>query len=480
MFSGVYFALSSGLALRRQLPAFCQAMLDGEPQRAWCFVDDVLERNRKFEAQDDVRLVAAADVSLLLGSAQDAEELYRRAQKRVVGNDSRLRSLSCRNTGWQLMMRERYGAMANCFSRMSRDASPEPGETLEALLGLALAHHQVGRQGEADATLLHAAQLADRHDEPLWRQVVGLLAREFEVQLQIRNATLLSDHAFWRSAGTAAMCGPAERAVLTQQLSATGVSETPPLLLTQRHAYLEQLAQLAQGEALPNGALLALLHQPPGASAPGQIFLARLDVLLAALAGGHDELADTVLAKLASTETDRHARRCNFDYLYCAAKVASRQGDAVQALKLYSSYASEALRCLRNEAPTLGPLQRHSRQAPPTDDISVRLPPKYRRAYRYIVDNLERSDLSTREIAAQIDVTERALQLTFKRSLGMSPGSLVRRLRLDGIRDDLLNEDCTDASIFDTASRWGVKSRSAFAKGYRKQFNESPSETLGQ
>ncbi|WJF89336.1 helix-turn-helix transcriptional regulator [Paraburkholderia bonniea] len=477
MFSGVYFALSSGLALRRRLPDFCQAMLDGEPQRAYCLVDDVLERSRKFEAQDDVRLVAAADVSLLLGADQDAEELYRRAQKRVVGDDLRLRSLSCRNTGWQLMVRERYGAMAKCFARMASERQASPADTLEALVGLALAHHQVGRQGEADATLLRAAQLAEAHEEHLWRQVVGLLAREFDVQLQIRHATALSDHAFWRSALALTMCSATDRAALTRQLSAPDMASLPPLL-AERHAYLTRLAQLAQGELPAPAVLLTLLHPAPGAIGPAQTFLARLDLLLAALAGGHDELAHNVLAKLGCAETDLHARRCNFDYLYCAAKVASRQGDSVQALKLYSNYASEALRCLRHEA--LGPSQRQSHQAAPADDISARLPPKYRRAYRYIIDNLERSDLSTREIAAQIDVTERALQLTFKRSLGMSPGSLVRRLRLDGIRDDLLSDDCADTSIFDTASRWGVKSRSAFAKGYRKQFNESPSETLGQ
>ncbi len=113
-----------------------------------------------------------------------------------------------------------------------------------------------------------------------------------------------------------------------------------------------------------------------------------------------------------------------------------------------------------------------------SDDVSARLSAKYRRAYRYIIENIERSDLTTREVAAHINVTERALQLAFKSAVGMSPSSVIRRMRLEGIRSDLLDSERNPSNIIDTASRWGIRSRSALVKGYRKQFNEAPSETI--
>jgi AraC-like DNA-binding protein len=79
------------------------------------------------------------------------------------------------------------------------------------------------------------------------------------------------------------------------------------------------------------------------------------------------------------------------------------------------------------------------------------------------------------ELSAEIGVTERALQIAFKTFLGLSPTEVIRRERMERIRADLLN---TDRGVLDTANKWGVRSRSALVSGYRKQFNEVPSETL--
>ncbi|MGN7982812.1 helix-turn-helix transcriptional regulator [Burkholderia sp. 22313] len=480
MFSTIYFALLSGLAQKSRLPAYATSMLDGASERAYCLVDDVLERPaHKLVEADDARLVAVADASLLLGYEQDAEDMYRRAQKMNVGDDNRLRVLSCRNAGWQLMMRDRYGATAKCFARIVDDAAASPVEVVEALIAAALVHHQVGRQRDADDALLRAAELADTQEEPGWRLVIALLAREFDVQLGIRTATTLSDHAFWSSAHLARAQSAGDRADVTRKLTETKVWMSPmPALLAQRHEYLERLAMLARGERIAVAPLVELISHPKHFRGAGQAFLAKIDIVLASLAGGLDDVADTVLEKVSRAEADTGTRRCNFDYLYCVSKLAVRRGNPAEALRLYANYASEALRCLRCETHGLGATQSAASRALPADDISSRLTVKYRRAYRYIVENLERADLNTREIASQIDVTERALQLAFKRSIGMSPHALIRKLRLESIRNDLLNDDRMQGSIFDTASRWGLKSRSALAKGYRREFNESPSETI--
>ena len=480
MFSTIYFALCSGLAHRAALPGYAGAMLDGAAERAYCTVDEVLDSTaRKLGEADVARLVAAGDASLMLGYDEDAEDLYRRAQKFTVNDNDRLRIMSCRNTGWQLMMRDRYATTAKCFARIVQDGAATAGERIEALIGVALVQHQLGLQRDADNALLEAATLADGHAEPGWRIVIGLLAREFDVQLRIRTSTTLNDHVFWSSAQQVQTHAGNQRAEVTRKLTATTAIMAPlPALITQRHDYLERLAALADSDRLAAAPLIAIAHHGHNFRSGVQGLLTKIDIALAAFAGGLDDVAEAVMGKLNRAETDLGTRRCNFDYLYCTSRLAARQGNPVQALKLYANYTAEALRCLRSEAPESGVIHPQAGRALAADDLSARLPAKYRRAYRHIVENLERADLSTREVAAQIGVTERALQMTFKSSIGMTPGGLIRKLRLEGIRDELLSDARVNASIVDTASRWGVKSRSVLAKGYRRQFHESPSETI--
>jgi transcriptional regulator GlxA family with amidase domain len=115
------------------------------------------------------------------------------------------------------------------------------------------------------------------------------------------------------------------------------------------------------------------------------------------------------------------------------------------------------------------------------DDIGARLPARYRRAYRYLVDNLDRKDLSIREIAGEIGVTERALQSAFKSSLGSTPSEIVRRLRMERIRAELqTSEGAHENGILATANKWGVSNRSTLVNSYRREFNEAPSDTLNR
>ncbi len=116
--------------------------------------------------------------------------------------------------------------------------------------------------------------------------------------------------------------------------------------------------------------------------------------------------------------------------------------------------------------------------AAPSDDVSARLPGKYRRAYRYLMERLDQRELSVREIAAHIDVTERALQAAFKAYLGLSPSELIRRQRMERIRGELLSDAPRAASVLEIASRWGIQHRSTLVNGYRRMFDEAPSQTF--
>jgi len=479
MYPTVYMALLSAFRFRDCQPRYAAAILDSDFSRAYCVVDDAAELGAHTPASGrkcgSEELTALADVSLLLDNPEEAEEYYRRAQKMIWKNDLQLRVQSCRNTGWLSLMRARLGVAQRSFARIAGEVDAQVEQRIEAYIGLALAHHQLAQQNAADDALIAASELADAHTETRFRLVVDLLAQEFEVRLKIRSARSLNDHAFWQSALVCAALGANGRA----RLEPATVIASRDALMAQRIEDLHCMERLANGERSWSAQTLAARARraASGPATTRQTFHASLDMLLAALAGGLDDVAADLADRMSTGNADEQRR--NFDYLYCMAKVAAHRGNPADALKFYSNYTVEALRCLRSETPPLRAANgRRQRAGAASDDVSARLPAKYRRAYRYIVENIDRQDLTTREVAAELNVTMRTIQLVFKRALGVAPCELIRALRLEGIREDLLDDNGPATSICDTAARWGLTSRSTLAKAYRKHFDESPSETI--
>jgi len=95
---------------------------------------------------------------------------------------------------------------------------------------------------------------------------------------------------------------------------------------------------------------------------------------------------------------------------------------------------------------------------------------------RLVLSGIE-SDIALTEIAQRSGYSLRALELIFRRSVGMTPGRWFMTARLNGaLRDLLTGEDF--ATVSDVAMKWGFRHMSRFAQYYRKAFGESPSETL--
>jgi len=242
------------------------------------------------------------------------------------------------------------------------------------------------------------------------------------------------------------------------------------------------LTRLASGER-DAGHTLGLHAEWAGKqSLVGYQGVVRLEIVLASLAAGASTFAESILTLLGNevriAQTHRH-----LEYLYCLSKLRHLQGRDSDSRQLYARYAMSAVRCIRDEASTMSRHTQRAVRAPEQqlDDIGARLPARYRRAYRFLVENLERKDLSIREVAAQIGVTERALQSAFKNSLGSTPSEIIRRLRMERIRADLEASDgAHERGILATASRWGVSNRSTLVNGYRREFNEAPSDTLNR
>jgi AraC-like DNA-binding protein len=85
--------------------------------------------------------------------------------------------------------------------------------------------------------------------------------------------------------------------------------------------------------------------------------------------------------------------------------------------------------------------------------------------------------LSSGHLAAVAGVTERALQIAFRKEFGTSPAAYVREVRLDRVHAELCNSG-DGATVSEIATRWGFCHLSRFAQQYSRRFGMLPSETL--
>ena len=109
-------------------------------------------------------------------------------------------------------------------------------------------------------------------------------------------------------------------------------------------------------------------------------------------------------------------------------------------------------------------------------DEEGKLPLRYRAAYRYLRANVLEPDLSVKDVARQAGVTERALQMVWRKHFDMTPGDMIRRMRVDAFAKKVVR---SQDSIAETARSCGLKSRSTALTAFRKVFGRTPSQLRG-
>jgi AraC-like DNA-binding protein len=102
---------------------------------------------------------------------------------------------------------------------------------------------------------------------------------------------------------------------------------------------------------------------------------------------------------------------------------------------------------------------------------------RVRRALEYVHDHA-REPIGTPEIAAAAGLSPRGLQQSLRRHLDQTPGDLLRGVRLDGARAELVHADRDETSVADIARAWGFGHLGRFSATYRERFGELPSESL--
>ncbi|MDA4844035.1 AraC family transcriptional regulator [Hoeflea poritis] len=109
------------------------------------------------------------------------------------------------------------------------------------------------------------------------------------------------------------------------------------------------------------------------------------------------------------------------------------------------------------------------------DDPASLAPGYVTRARRFIAENA-RHPIALSDIAAAADVSVRALQYEFMKSLSMSPMQALRKERLMQIRQELASGHC-DATVARVAAKWGMPHFGRFSQYYAAEYGELPSST---
>ena len=478
MFSSVYFVLASSLSTAAQLPSYARLVGAGRLSDACSTLASKVEREG--EEDDPILLQAYADIQLALSLPIEAEDCYRKAQRAIRDSRTALRIASCRNAGWQAFFQDRFSTAASCFNRVLEEPEASVGEQLESMLGKALVLYHLGCLGAAVSQIDKFSLAAEQVNERGWSNLAAALRYDVWVQHAVRDTESLRDHIYWRSA--AHDIGPD---MLYESKAPQEQIATSMPLLAQRLEYLGNLYQFARG------AHGVREHLDPHLSWAGQSDLVEyhrglcLEISVAAIAAKAPIVAETLLGQcqiVAGPPHHHQHKRWYLEYLYCLSKVRQQQGRGHESLEIYGRYAFASISFVRADSIVMSAVTADiaspAPSQPNSDDVSTRLPAKYRRAYRYMMEHLDQRDLSVRELAAHIGVSERAIQAAFKTYLGLSPSELIRRQRMERIRGELTREDGVVTSVLDAAHKWGIQHRSTLINGYRKTYNEAPSETL--
>lgn len=109
---------------------------------------------------------------------------------------------------------------------------------------------------------------------------------------------------------------------------------------------------------------------------------------------------------------------------------------------------------------------------------SMSITPKYiKLAEQYIRNNIRQSPLKIEEIAAYANVSIRTLSSGFRKYRNISPSLFIRDLRLEMVREELLNAG-VGKSIAEIAYASGYLNLGTFIRLYKQKFRELPSTTL--
>lgn len=100
------------------------------------------------------------------------------------------------------------------------------------------------------------------------------------------------------------------------------------------------------------------------------------------------------------------------------------------------------------------------------------------RRFRDLLERHASEELAVPDIAENLGVSVRTLQLALRSEVGATPSELLRRVRLDRAREMLLAAEPGQETIISIAERCGFSHQGRFSALYVDTFGELPSESL--
>lgn len=472
----LYFFALSALRHEKELPSYASDVLANRIRHALTGCQRESDNPIGTPTHHMHSMQAEADILLAMDWHEEAETLLQKSQRHFVHSRDELRLLSCRNAGWQALFHRRFGTAQSCLSRICEDSEASDLDRIEALVGLAYSHHALGQQVLAEGAMRKVSDLASDYPDPRLPIISEAIFLELKVKHHLRQAHGLNDHIFWRQPMNHTQPRVSADS-LAEEIQELLAQSNNLLLVSTQLTLLLSLLKLSVADRSVIPFLRSHMDWATDEGLSAYVRHTRLEMVLASLSANLPDFAEQTMAHIRDNAQSHIIRRWDIEHAYCVAKLTEQQGRASESLQLYRKYACDAMECLRVEiCAQIKPA--YSSTTTSFDDVEVRLPAKYRRAYRYIVSHLSERNLCIREVAAEIGVTERALQSVFRSHLGISPTELIRRCRMERIRADLLSPNSKMSSIFEAAQRWGIFNRSTLATAYRAYFKETPNETL--
>jgi len=141
--------------------------------------------------------------------------------------------------------------------------------------------------------------------------------------------------------------------------------------------------------------------------------------------------------------------------------------DATMVFELEVDLVAALVEALQTKPPSHG--------TPPEPMIRTRA---IRAALDYIEAHADEPP-SVEEICRASGVSWRTLDYAFRDRFGVTPKRYLQAIRLHHVRREILSADCPHP-ISEVAAFWGFWHMGQFARDYRRQFGELPSETLAR
>jgi AraC-like DNA-binding protein len=406
---------------------------------------------------------------LVLGREVEAEELFQRQHKlysQLSCQDVRL--LASMDQSLMMLSLRRLGRAAQSASSVIDDVDAAPALRVEALACLAECLYQLGEFESANAAIEQARELANEHGLVAMEHAVGLLALDQQVRQLTQPSTAGGNRALCLSQGDHFCSCDTTVAGLRQPLVSAARWFDDQDLLAHRVQQLLALLDAASGQTSAASALLDALKWAHDRRMQASEDRLRIQAALACISGRLDAAASDFVKAMVGDDNRIKGHRYAAELHYCAASLHEAGGRLAQALTSYIEHAAEATGLLRLELSRVRvPRCLADRRESKSSGADVlRLPPRYRAAHRYMMENLADSSLNVARVAAHAGVTPRMLQMVFREHLGITPAALIRTQRMERIQQDIV-ASLHGQPVQQVAAKWGIMNRSTITRGLR-------------